>query len=132
MANPPTVTKELQSALRSAVEMAEEARHEYVTLEHVLLAFLQDDWAKRALKACGANLKRLEKKLRAYLSESVEKLPVGQALEVQQTLGVNRVLQRAAIHVMSSEQQTIDVASVLVAMFREQESQAVFLMSEEG
>jgi ATP-dependent Clp protease ATP-binding subunit ClpA len=132
MANPPTVTKELQSALRSAVEMAEEARHEYVTLEHVLLAFLQDDWAKRALKACGANLKRLEKKLRAYLADNVEKLPPGQALEVQQTLGVNRVLQRAAIHVMSSEQQTIDVASVLVAMFREQESHAVFLMGEEG
>ncbi|MDB4931753.1 MAG: ATP-dependent Clp protease, ATP-binding subunit clpA [Myxococcaceae bacterium] len=132
MANPPTVTKELQSALRSAVEMAEEARHEYVTLEHVLLAFLQDDWAKKALKACGANLKRLEKKLRSYLAENVEKLPAGQALEVQQTLGVNRVLQRAAIHVMSSEQQTIDVASVLVAMFREQESHAVFLMGEEG
>ena len=132
MANPPTVTKELQSALRSAVEMAEEARHEYVTLEHVLLAFLQDDWARRALRSCGANLKRLEKKLRAYLAENVEKLPEGQALEVQQTLGVNRVLQRAAIHVMSSEQQTIDVASVLVAMFREQESHAVFLMGEEG
>jgi ATP-dependent Clp protease ATP-binding subunit ClpA len=132
MANPPTVTKELQSSLRSAVEMAEEARHEYVTLEHVLLAFLQDDWAKRALKACGANIKRLEKKLRAYLAENVEKVPPGQALEVQQTLGVNRVLQRAAIHVMSSEQQTIDVASVLVAMFREQESHAVFLLGEEG
>jgi ATP-dependent Clp protease ATP-binding subunit ClpA len=132
MANPPTVTKELQSALRSAVEMAEEARHEYVTLEHVLLAFLQDDWVKRALKACGANVKRLEKKLRAYLADSVEKLPPSQTLEVQQTLGVNRVLQRAAIHVMSSEQQAIDVASVLVAMFREHESHAVFLMGEEG
>jgi ATP-dependent Clp protease ATP-binding subunit ClpA len=134
MANPspPTVTRELQTALRSAVDMAQEARHEYVTLEHVLLAFLADDWARKALKACGANLKRLEKNLRKFLDESVEKIAEGQALEVEQTLGVNRVLQRAAIHVMSSEQKTIDVASVLVAMFREQESHAVYLLNEEG
>ena len=132
MANPPTITKELQLALRSAVEMAEAERHEYVTLEHVLLAFLQDGWARRALRSCGANLKRLEKKLRAYLADNVERVPETQALDVQQTLGVNRVLQRAAIHVMSSEQKTIDVASVLVSMFREVESHAVFLMGEEG
>ncbi len=132
MATSPTVTKELQTALRAAVEMAEEARHEYVTLEHVLLAFLADEWARKALKACGANLKRLERKLREFLASSVEQIPAGQAAGVEQTLGVNRVLQRAAIHVLSSEQKAIDVSSVLIAMFREEESQAVFLLGEEG
>ncbi|MEZ4407179.1 MAG: Clp protease N-terminal domain-containing protein [Polyangiales bacterium] len=128
MAQTPTVTKELQAALRAAVTLAEEHRHEYVTLEHLLLAFLSDKWAIKALRACGADTKRLAKKLREFLDESMERLPEAQRLEVQQTLGVSRVLQRAAIHVLSSEQKAIDVASVLVAMFREQESHALYLL----
>ncbi len=132
MAQTPTVTKELQAALRAAVTLAEEHRHEYVTLEHLLLAFLSDKWAVKALRACGADTKRLAKKLREFLDESMERLPEAQRLEVQQTLGVSRVLQRAAIHVLSSEQKAIDVASVLVAMFREQESHALYLLQEEG
>ncbi len=132
MAKPPTVTKELQNALRSAIGEAEALRHEYVTLEHLLLAFLKDVWCTKALRACGADVRRLERKLRSFLDESMERVPEGTPIDVQQTLGVNRVLQRAAIHVLSSEQKSIDVASVLVAMFRESESHALYLLHEEG
>jgi ATP-dependent Clp protease ATP-binding subunit ClpA len=132
MAKPPTVTKELQNALRTAISEAEALRHEYVTLEHLLLAFLKDAWATKALRACGADVRRLERKLRSFLEDSMERVPEGAPLDVQQTLGVNRVLQRAAIHVLSSEQKSIDVASVLVAMFRESESHALYLLHEEG
>ena len=97
----PTVTKELQAALRRAVVEAESQRHEYVTLEHLLLAFLGDDWTRRALRACGADVKRLEKSLRESLAENQERVPGSARIEVQQTLGVTNVLQRAAEWVTS-------------------------------
>ncbi len=128
----PTVTKELQSALRRAVVEAESQRHEYVTLEHLLLAFLGDDWTRRALRACGADVKRLEKALREVLAETQERVPGSARIEVQQTLGVTNVLQRAAVHALSAEQKAIDVGSVLIAFFREEESQALFLLQKEG
>jgi ATP-dependent Clp protease ATP-binding subunit ClpA len=132
MASPPTVTKELQAALRRAVVEAESQRHEYVTLEHLLLAFLGDDWTRRALRACGADIKRLEKGLREVLAETQERVPGSARIEVQQTLGVTNVLQRAAVHALSAEQKAIDVGSVLIAFFREEESQALFLLQKES
>jgi ATP-dependent Clp protease ATP-binding subunit ClpA len=128
----PTVSKELQAALRRAVIEAETQRHEYVTLEHLLLAFLSDDWTRRALRACRADLKRLEKGLRDVLTETQVRVPGTGRIEVQQTIGVTNVLQRAAMHAISAEQKTIDVGSVLIAFFREEESQALFLLQKEG
>lgn len=132
MAQTPTATKELQAALRTAVSIAQTKRHEFVTLEHLLLAILSDAWAVKALRACGANTVRLTRKLKEFLDTEMERLPESQHIEVEQTLGVSRVLQRAAIHVISSEQKSIDVASVLIAMFHEEESHAVYLLQEEG
>ncbi len=132
MASQPTVSKELQAALRRAVTEAEAQRHEYVTLEHLVLAFIGDDWTRKALKACGADVKRLERGLRESLDETQERIPASQRLEVQQTLGVTRVLQRAAMHAISAEQKAIDVGSVLISIFREEESQALFLLQKEG
>ncbi|HJL20355.1 MAG TPA: ATP-dependent Clp protease ATP-binding subunit ClpA [Sandaracinaceae bacterium LLY-WYZ-13_1] len=128
----PMIARELQATLRKAYDEAQRMRHEYVTLEHLLLALLDDPKAQKALEACGANRSRLRKKLYAFFDESVTKLPEDVDAEPHQTLAVERVLQRAAIHAISSEMKVIDGANVLVQLFYERESQAVFLLDQEG
>jgi ATP-dependent Clp protease ATP-binding subunit ClpA len=132
MARPPIVTKELQAALRAAMNEARDLRHEYVTLEHLLLAFLREPTGARILKAVGADLRRLERALKAWLKDRVERVPEDREVDVQQTVGLARVLQRAAIHAISAEAGEIDIGSVLVAMFREEESHAVYLLKEQN
>jgi ATP-dependent Clp protease ATP-binding subunit ClpA len=133
MASPgPSISRELQEALRRAFNEAQAQRHEYVTLEHVLLGLLEDPSVKEALGACGADMKRLRKALHEFLDHSIEKLPEDVDVQVQQTLSVRRVLQRAAIHVVSSDQELIKGNAVLVQMFNEEESYAVYLLEREG
>jgi ATP-dependent Clp protease ATP-binding subunit ClpA len=133
MASPgPSISRELQEALRRAFNEAQQQRHEYVTLEHVLLGLLEDPSVSEALGSCGADLKRLRKALYEFIDHSIEKLPEDVDVQVQQTLGVRRVLQRAAIHVVSSDQDVIKGVAVLVQMFNEEESYAVYLLEREG
>jgi ATP-dependent Clp protease ATP-binding subunit ClpA len=132
MAQPPMITRALQIALRSAFEQAAKLRHEYVTLEHLLRALVDDRRAGHALTACGADLTKLAKQLDKFLKEEVEVLPEGVEVPPQQTLGVERVLRRAALHVMSSEQEAIDGTAVLVEMFEEPDSFAVYLLKKAG
>ncbi|MGE0789691.1 MAG: ATP-dependent Clp protease ATP-binding subunit ClpA [Sandaracinaceae bacterium] len=126
------ISPALKVTLRRAYDEAAEMRHEYVTLEHLLLALLDDPKAQKALDACGANRKRLKKRLEAFFEEKLDRLPAGVEAEPHQTLAVERVLQRAAIHAISSEMKVIDGANVLVQLFNERESQAVFLLDQEG
>ena len=128
----PILAKELQAALRTAFDEATERRHEYVTLEHLLLALTKDPRAGKALRACGANIPRLRKELEQFLSESMSAVPEEVDVSPQTTISVERVLQRAAIHVMSSDQKIIDGGNVLVQMYKEEESHAVFLLKAEG
>jgi len=128
----PVIAKELQEALRRAFLSAEQQRHEFVTLEHVLLGLLDDPTVIDVLRGCGADLKRLRGALEEFLGSAMEKLPKDIDVQVQQTLGVRRVLQRAAIHVVSSEQEVIRGSAVLVQMFHEEESYAVYLLQKEG
>jgi ATP-dependent Clp protease ATP-binding subunit ClpA len=128
----PVIAKELQEALRRAFMTAEQHRHEFVTLEHVLLGLLDDPTVIEALRSCGGNLKTLRTELLQFLGTAMEKLPEDVDVQVQQTLGVRRVLQRAAIHVVSSDQETIRGSAVLVQMFHEEESYAVYLLQKEG
>jgi ATP-dependent Clp protease ATP-binding subunit ClpA len=128
----PVIAKELQEALRRAFMAAEQQRHEFVTLEHVLLGLLDDPTVIDVLKGCGADLKRLRGAITEFLGSSMEKLPKDVDVQVQQTLGVRRVLQRAAIHVVSSDQEVIRGSAVLVQMFHEEESYAVYLLQKEG
>ena len=128
----PVIAKELQEALRRAFMAAEQQRHEFVTLEHVLLGLLDDPTVIDVLRGCGADLKRLRTGLSDFLGSSMEKLPKDVDVQVQQTLGVRRVLQRAAIHVVSSDQEVIRGSAVLVQMFHEEESYAVYLLQKEG
>ncbi|RKH54141.1 ATP-dependent Clp protease ATP-binding subunit ClpA [Corallococcus llansteffanensis] len=128
----PSIAKELQASFRTALDEARKMRHEYLTLEHLLLALTRDSRTREVLKACGANVKRLQENLTSFLEETVERLPDDVDAEPQQTIGVERVLHRAAMHALSAEQKYIDGGDVLVAMFREEESQALFLLQQEG
>src|SRR5215471_9828385 len=128
----PLIAKELQASFRLAIAEAKRMRHEYLTLEHLLLALLKDAKTRQVLSSCGANIPRLQKRLEQFLEETVERLPAGVDAEPQQTMGVERVLQRAAIHALSAEQKVIDGGDVLAAMFREDESHALYLLQQEG
>jgi ATP-dependent Clp protease ATP-binding subunit ClpA len=128
----PLIAKELQTSFRNALEEARRMRHEYLTLEHLLLALTKEARTREVLKACGANVKRLQERLEAFLEETVERLPEDVEAEPQQTIGVERVLHRAAMHALSAEQKVIDGGDVLVAMFREDESHALYLLQQEG
>ena len=135
----PIIAKELQASLRRAYEEARKRRHELVTLEHVLFALLEDPKAGKALQACHANKKKLKEQLDAFLATAIQPLPVEYTddpefddYEPQQTLAVERVLQRAAIHALSSEMKQIDGGNVLVQMFNERDSHAAFLLTQSG
>ncbi|WP_224247298.1 ATP-dependent Clp protease ATP-binding subunit ClpA [Hyalangium gracile] len=128
----PLIAKELQTSFRNALEEARKMRHEYLTLEHLLLALTKDTRTREVLKACGANVKRLQERLETFLEETVERLPEDAEAEPQQTIGVERVLHRAAMHALSAEQKVIDGGDVLVAIFREEESHALYLLQQEG
>ena len=128
----PLIAKELQASFRTALADAKKMRHEYLTLEHLLLALTREAKSQKLLAACGANVKRLSERLETFLQETVEKLPLGVNADPQQTIGVERVLQRAAIHALSAEQKMIEGGDVLVAMFREEESHALFVLQQEG
>ncbi|MDH5612092.1 MAG: ATP-dependent Clp protease ATP-binding subunit ClpA [Gammaproteobacteria bacterium] len=126
------LSKELETSLNQAFNEARDKRHEYITVEHLLLALLDNSSANSVLQACGADLKLLASELREYLEKNT---PVfGDVLggEVQPTLGFQRVLQRAVFHVQSSGKKEVVGANVLVAMFGEQESQAVYLMGQQN
>ncbi len=128
----PLIAKELQASFRTALDEARKMRHEYLTLEHLLLALTKDARTREVLKGCGANVKQLQERLVSFLEETVERLPEGVDAEPQQTIGVERVLHRAAMHALSAEQKLIDGGDVLVALFREDESHALYLLQQEG
>jgi len=128
----PLIAKELQASFRQALQDAKAMRHEYLTLEHLLLALTKEAKTQKVLSACGASVKRLRQRLESFLRDTVEKLPEGVSAEPQQTIGIERVLQRAAIHALSADQKVIEGGDVLVAMFREDESHALYLLQQEG
>ena len=128
----PVIDKELQATLRKAFDRAGLMRHEYVTLEHLLLALTEDPAASKALRACGTDLRRLRKQLEDFMQERLSRVPETVTVDPHQTLAVERVLQRAAIHAISSEMRTIDGSNVLVQILKEEESYAAFVLQEAG
>lgn len=126
-----TIAKELQIAFNAAVQEALKRRHDLVSLEHLLLGMLRDPYTLDILRACGAEVRELRRGLEEFL-ESLEVVPEGAKLEIEQTLAVTRVLQRAADHVLSAGKKEIDAADVLAAMYREVEAHAVSLLRAQG
>jgi len=122
------LSNELESCLNSAFQMARDGRHEFLTVEHLLLAILETPRVKEIVRACGGDAPRLAADLREHIEQSTPRLPEGDEREVQPTLGFQRVLQRAVFHVQSSGRKEVGVGNVLVAIFSEKQSHAVFLL----
>ncbi|MEJ2142175.1 MAG: ATP-dependent Clp protease ATP-binding subunit ClpA [Gammaproteobacteria bacterium] len=125
------LNKELEEALNNAFKEARAKNHEFMTVEHLLLALLDNDVATEVLKACGADIKKLKDDLSNFLAETTPLLPPEDDRDTQPTLGFQRVLQRAVFHVQSSGKQEVTGANVLVAIFSEQESQAVYFLKKQ-
>jgi len=125
------LSNELETCLNSAFQVAREGKHEFLTVEHLLLAILDTPKVKEVLKACGGDVPRLAAELREHIDQSTPRLPDGDEREVQPTLGFQRVLQRAVFHVQSSGRKEVGVANVLVAIFSEKQSHAVFLLNRQ-
>ncbi len=122
---------DLRVAMGMAMTTAQERKHEFLTLEHLLYGLLHDPRASEVLEACGANLEELERQVVAYL-EGVESIEVEGEYEPIQTLGFRRVLQRALLHVQSSSKGPVDGGNVLVALYAEPDSHAVWLLKQQG
>ncbi|MCQ4346502.1 ATP-dependent Clp protease ATP-binding subunit ClpA [Pseudomonas stutzeri] len=127
------LNRELEVTLNLAFKDARAKRHEFMTVEHLLLALLDNGAAATVLRACGANMERLRHDLREFIDSTTPLIPAHEEeRETQPTLGFQRVLQRAVFHVQSSGKREVTGANVLVAIFSEQESQAVFLLKQQS
>ena len=122
------LSSELEFCLNNAFQGAREARHEYMTVEHLLLAILDTPRVREILRACGADLVKLRRDLEAFVADTTPKLSPEDDREVQPTLGFQRVLQRAVFHVQSSGKKEVTVGNVLVAIFSEKQSHAAYLL----
>ncbi|MCB9765807.1 MAG: ATP-dependent Clp protease ATP-binding subunit ClpA [Alphaproteobacteria bacterium] len=122
------LSRELRITLQLAVSEAQRRCHEYLTLEHLLFAILHDHRGSEIIEACGGDVDELREQVDAFLEESLERLPEEDAGSPEQTLGFQRTIQRAAYQVQSSGQKEMDAGNVLAAMFREQDSHAVYLL----
>jgi ATP-dependent Clp protease ATP-binding subunit ClpA len=127
-----TFSRTLEHTLRRALSLANEHRHEYITLEHLLLALIDDDDAAQVMTACKVDLDKLRQNLDSYLEDELEGLVVDRGSEEPRpTAGFQRVLQRAMLHVDSSGQREVTGANVLVALFSERESHAAYFLQEQ-
>ena len=125
------LSRNLEQTLHRALAHANERRHEYATLEHLLLALTEDPDALAVLRACGVDLDRLRTELSDYLDNELANLITNRPDDAKPTAGFQRVLQRAAIHVQSSGREEVTGANVLVALFSERESHAVYFLQEQ-
>ena len=125
------LSRNLEETLHRALAYANERRHEYATLEHLLLALSEDQDAVAVMRACGVDIDRLRRELSNYLDNELANLATGRLEDAKPTAGFQRVLQRAAIHVQSSGREEVTGANVLVALFSERESHAVYFLQEQ-
>jgi ATP-dependent Clp protease ATP-binding subunit ClpA len=125
------LSKELEFTLNRAFKEARDKHHEYMTVEHMLLSLLDNPAAAKVLRACGADTDRLRREIAAFIDETTPLIPPTEDRETQPTLGFQRVLQRAVFHVQSAGKKEVTGANVLVALFSEQDSQAVYLLNQQ-
>ena len=126
------INRELELTFAAAIKEAKQRRHEFFTLEHILYAIVHDVTGRRILYQCGADLDKLKERLEKYFDERLEKLPEGAEQDPIQTLAVQRVLQRALMHVQGAEKKEVDAGDILAAMFFEENSYAVYFLKSQG
>ena len=127
----PTFSRSLEQALHRALSIASEKNHEYATLEHLLLALVDDRDAAAVLRACNVDIELLRRNLENYVENELSSLTVDEGEGSKPTAGFQRVIQRAVIHVQSSGREEVTGANVLVAIFAERESHAAFFLQEQ-
>ncbi len=127
----PTFSRNLEQSLHRALALANERHHEYATLEHLLLALIDDQDAAAVMRACNVDLDKLRRSLSAYLESELENLVNDGNDDSKPTAGFQRVIQRAVIHVQSSGREEVTGANVLVAIFAERESHAAYFLQEQ-
>lgn len=126
------INRELELTFAAAIKEAKHRRHEFFTLEHILYAILHDVTGRRILYHCGAELDKLKIRLEKHFDERSERLPEGVEQDPIQTLAVQRVLQRALMHVQGAEKREVDAGDILAAMFYEENSYAVYFLKSQG
>ena len=128
------ISQELEVSLHMAFVEARSARHEFITVEHLLLSLLDNASAVEVLRACAANLDDLRRNLRQFVSENTPVIPTGAEVDTQPTLGFQRVIQRAIMHVSAggTGKKPVTGANVLVAIFGEKDSHAVYYLQQQG
>ncbi len=126
------IAQELEVSLHMAFVEARQKRHEFITVEHLLLALLDNPSAVEALRACGGNLEQLRRDLSKFIVEHTPTIDGEEDIDTQPTLGFQRVIQRAILHVQSSGKKEVNGANVLVAIFGEKDSHAVYYLQRQG
>src|SRR5205823_10497813 len=127
----PTFSRGLEQSLHRALALANERHHEYATLEHLLLALIEDQDAAAVMRACNVDLQKLRRRLLAYLESELDNLVTDGVENSKPTAGFQRVIQRAVIHVQSSGHEEVTGGNVLVAILAERESHAVYFLQEQ-
>ena len=122
------LSRNLEQTLHRALSLAADRKHEYATLEHLLLGLIDDADAVTVLRACGVDIDKIKKDLTEFLDKALAGLATDRAGDPKPTAGFQRVVQRAAIHVQSSGRDEVTGANVLVALFSERESHAVYFL----
>src|SRR6195256_6094468 len=128
----PSLSRGLEQALHHAIKLASDRHHEYATLEHLLLALLDDADASQVMKACNVDMDVLRKSVQKYIDEDLATLVIDESEEAKPTTGFQRVVQRAVLHVQNSGRDEVTGANVLVALFTERESHAVYFLQEQN
>ncbi len=128
----PSLSRNLEQALHRAIKLATDRHHEYATLEHLLLALLDDADAAQVLKACNVDVDALRKSLIKYVDQELLTLVIEDGEDAKPTTGFQRVVQRAVLHVQNSGRDEVTGANVLVALFTERESHAVYFLQEQN
>jgi len=127
----PSFAQNLEKTLHNALTNASDRRHEYATLEHLLLALVEDTDAQAVMNACGVDLTELGSVVKQYLDQEYQSLKTEEDADPQPTAGFQRVIQRAILHVQSSGKDTVTGANVLVALFSERDSYAVYFLQQQ-
>jgi ATP-dependent Clp protease ATP-binding subunit ClpA len=128
----PSLSRSLEQALHHAIKLASDRHHEYATLEHLLLALMDDADASQVMKACNVDMDALKKSVQKYIEEDLATLVLDDSEEAKPTTGFQRVVQRAVLHVQNSGRDEVTGANVLVALFTERESHAVYFLQEQN
>ncbi len=126
------IAQELEVTLHMAFMDARQKRHEFISVEHLLMAMLDNPSAAEVLRACGANIEDMREQLGKFIDEHTPKVAGEGEVDTQPTLGFQRVIQRAILHVQSSGKKEVTGANVLVAVFGEKDSHAVYFLSQQG